>query len=665
MSQASGTAPAGARPPHRPMPAAGFWRRWGVVMVLAGGMFVCSYVVRDTIFPLYSGNKDEPVYVLQARTLAEGHLSLPQYGADTRFLQPWFTGPKGGHLIFVFPPGWPAALAAAELLFGSLQVALALVTAATVLAMYVFARVVTRDQRTAVVAAALIAASPILIVQSGLFLSYTYTLALALFSGAALLHGVRTSRSTLLALAGALLGVVFATRPFDTGLWALPFALYLAWVLRSEPRRLIWVLIWTAAGFVPLGAATLAFNAHVTGDVFQFPITAVDPLNRFGFGTRQLMPTSPLQRFTISSALDASGKNLRSLPPWMVGWFGGLALAVAGVVIRRRNATTWLLVGVAVTFGVGYLSYWGITLMAQGADGIGPQYYIPFFAPICILGAVALVRLWDRHRIAAAALGMVLLAVTVPFVANKLHVNTTFNEAAHYRAYDVALHRRPLHHALVFVPPSHGPYLLTNLSFAMNDAKLTGSSVYATDLGAQDIELITRQVDRAPYRFVRQLEPGDQILHPSVRLQRVGVVSGRGVRVSEHVTNPGTHPVVVASFDPGTGIQTRVLDTHSANGHSDITSWLITPAALRAGVGTFTISTGFGTEPALGPTADLWEQRFAYRVRLDPDGGPHLDVLIPGDGQHRFLTPHATVWVPSDTRNVLDVTVAVTARTGH
>jgi hypothetical protein len=664
MNQASGTAPAEPRPPGRPRRAARFCQRWAVVLLLGGGVFVCSYVVRDTIFPLYSGNKDEPVYVLQARTLAEGHLSLPQYGADTKFFQPWFTGPLGGHLIFVFPPGWPAALAAAELLFGSFQVALALVTTATVIAMYVFARVVTRDQRTAVVAAALIAASPILIVQSGLFLSYTYTLALALFFGAALLHGVRTSRPTLLALAGVLLGLVFATRPFDAGLWALPFTLYLAWVLRSEPRRLIRVLTWTAAGFVPLGAAMLAFNAHVTGDMFQFPITAVDPLNQFGFGARQLMPTSPLQHFTISSALHASGQNLRSLPAWTVGWFGGLALAVAGAVLRRRDATTWLLVGVTATFGVGYLLYWGITLMAQGASGIGPQYYIPFFAPICILGAVTLVQLWGRHRVAAAALGVVLVVVTVPFTVNKLHDNQTFNEAL-YRAYDVALRRRPLHHSLVFVPPSQDPYLLTNLSFAMNDARLTGSSVYATDLGAQDIELITRKADRTPYRFFRQLEPGDQILHPSVRLQRVGVASGPSVRVSEHVTNPGTHPVVVASFDPGTGIQTRVLDTHSASGHSDITSWIITPAALRTGVGTFTIGIGFGTEAALGPTADLWEQRFAYRVRLDPSGGPHLDVLIPGDGFRRFIAPHTTVWVPSDTRHVLDVTVAVTAPAGH
>ncbi len=36
-------------------------RRHWLVLVVALAAFVCSLVVRDTVFPLYSGNKDEPV----------------------------------------------------------------------------------------------------------------------------------------------------------------------------------------------------------------------------------------------------------------------------------------------------------------------------------------------------------------------------------------------------------------------------------------------------------------------------------------------------------------------------------------------------------------------------------------------------------------------------
>lgn len=649
--------------PARPGAVTTSWRAWTIVLALAAGAFVCSYVVRDTIFPLYSGNKDEPVYVLQARTMASGHLSLPQYGADTRFLQPWFTGPRGGRLIFVFPPGWPAALAATDVVFGSTQVALALTSAATVIAMYLFALVLLRDQRIAVVAAALIAASPILIVQSGLYLSYTYTLALALFFGAALLHGVRAHRRWMLVAAGGLLGLVFATRPFDAGLWAVPFALYLVWELAREPRRLATVLAWTVAGFVPLGLATLAFNAHITGSALQFPITAVDPLNKFGFGTRQLMPHSALQHFTISSALKASWQNLRSLPTWTVGWFAGLALAVVGTFQRRRDATTWLLVGIAVSFGVGYLFYWGITLMAQGADGIGPQYYLPFFAPICILGAATLLWLWDRHRRTSAVLGVALLAVTVPFLVHKLHSNQTLTQAL-YRDYDTALGQRPLGHALVFVPPFRDPYLLTNLSFAMNDAQLTNTPLYASDLGAPDIQLVARGGGRTAYRLVRQLEPGDQILHPSVRVVRLRLVSGPAVRITERITNPSAFPIVAAFFESGTGTQTRVLDTQSSRGRTETTSWLATPAALRRGIGTLTIGVSFGPDSSLGPTADLWRQQLPYETLPAPGDAERVAVLTPGAGSHRFVTPHGGVWVPSDTRPALDLSVARSPQSG-
>ena len=55
----------------------------------------------------------------------------------------------------------------------------------------------------ALIASAMLALSPIFIMQSGLFLSYLYTLCLGFLFGFAVLRGARVKSRGLLALAGA------------------------------------------------------------------------------------------------------------------------------------------------------------------------------------------------------------------------------------------------------------------------------------------------------------------------------------------------------------------------------------------------------------------------------------------------------------------------------
>jgi len=48
---------------------------------------VAAVALHESLFTLYSVNRDEPVYVLQARALADGRLWLPVY-PDLAFFQP-------------------------------------------------------------------------------------------------------------------------------------------------------------------------------------------------------------------------------------------------------------------------------------------------------------------------------------------------------------------------------------------------------------------------------------------------------------------------------------------------------------------------------------------------------------------------------------------------
>jgi Dolichyl-phosphate-mannose-protein mannosyltransferase len=636
-------------------------RRHWLVLIVALAAFVCSLVVRDSVFPLSSGNKDEPVYIMQAKTLVDGHLTLPTEGRETKFVRPWLTGIRDGRIFFAFPAGWPAFLAVSQLLFGTMRIGLALLCAATVIALYLFALEITRERRMALIASAMLALSPIFIMQSGLFLSYLYTLCLGFLFGFAVLRGARVGSKGLLALAGALLGVIFLTRPFDAGLWAVPFGVYFIAIHRRQWRDLLPIIGWTAVGFAPLFAITVGYNIVVTGKPLLFPITAAESLNKFGFGLRRLAPTAKPLDYQPSTAFDAALHNFSALPGWILGSWAGIALALGGLVLRRRAATTWLLVGIAVVFPLGYLYYWGLVLMGDGAKSIGPQYYIPMFAPLTILGAATLVWIWNQRKLVAAAVGVIALAISVPILTQKIDDNQNFTEG--YQQWKHALDVAHLQHALVFVPHAKDPFLLTDLSFAMNRPDLGGPVLYAVDLDAQNVTMAAAHPERTPYLLDRKLQPGEDVVHATVKLQRLSLERGRAFLVHERITNPGPDKVVVAYIDAGRGIESRVLDTASSKGKTYSFDWIVNsdPSAPnsstvtpRNGLGTVAVGVAFGPSGQVDARADRWERRFS--TRTDTQG---LEVLAPGVPYHRLIFPKVTVWATASVDPALRTDTAV------
>src|SRR4029079_16583436 len=212
------------------------WLRsnWVLLVLMAIGA-ATAVAVRHGVFPFFSADRDEPVYVLQAKALLHGHLTLPRY-PDLEFFQPWLTGVRGDKVFFEFPPGYAVVIAVSLLFTGSVVPALAAVAATAVLAIYHLAREASGRRDVALVAAAMMIASPMVLIQSGVFLSYLFTLCLGLFAGWALLRGTRTGRTRALALGGLFLGGIFLTRPFDALLWGIPFGLYVVVVTAMQRR---------------------------------------------------------------------------------------------------------------------------------------------------------------------------------------------------------------------------------------------------------------------------------------------------------------------------------------------------------------------------------------------------------------------------------------------
>src|SRR5262249_62034166 len=117
-----------------------------------------------------------------------------------------------------------------------------------------------------------------------------------------------------------------------------------------------------------------------------------------------------------------------------------------------------------------------------------PIYYIPLFAPLCILIATVIVAAARRSPGAATALVVVLAAITVPFAVNRVALNhriSTYQEP--WKAARAKVHAGDL----VFVHDTYG-YLMQINPYSRNDPGLQKGPLYAVEAGLPHIRLIHR-----------------------------------------------------------------------------------------------------------------------------------------------------------------------------
>ncbi|MCL9797986.1 hypothetical protein MXD58_027510, partial [Frankia sp. AgKG'84/4] len=147
------------------------WSAGWLVALLCAGSFTASLVLQATLYRYGSGDADEAAYVLQAQMLLRGELTLDAATWEP-FARPWLTGEHDGRLFTKYLPGWPALLAASQALFATMAVAPALVGAGWVAGTYRLARELFDDAPTGVLAAALVALSPLVWLHTALPLAY-------------------------------------------------------------------------------------------------------------------------------------------------------------------------------------------------------------------------------------------------------------------------------------------------------------------------------------------------------------------------------------------------------------------------------------------------------------------------------------------------------------
>ena len=511
--------------------------------------------------------QDEQAYWLQAHTLALGHLATPALFPRAAFTM-WFVEDRWAR-FGIFPPGWPAVLAAGVLLRVPywvnplLHAATTAVVASTV-GELADARWGHRDgsDRLRVLAAVVYGFSPQALLLAASLMSHTLvalTASLVLFAAARELQG--RGSAPLALLAGAALGVAALTRPLCACAigGAASAALAVSWRRSGGAGHLRRALA-AALPFAAAIALLFAYNRELTGHATRFPQTAyfdehlppVDlPSFQYHPGCNELGigPGHGCQNImaggahSLANALSNSGDNLFA---WLLLAGGGpLVFVAAAFAVRRawgtRDAAPVAVLGLPAALVVAlYALYW------YSGTCYGARFYHAALPGLVALGAFGAGDLRPaRARGAFVVAWLAWNAVALVAGARELAHDYWGTDARFRRLQDawdgppalvmVAFSREPapvdppFWTTRVFGPGDWRPYQRVGAALGLNAPALDGSVVFAKFHPALVGDLARRFPDRRLWLYVEtpdasrdRLAPyaADPARHPDRRSRR-------------------------------------------------------------------------------------------------------------------------------------------------
>jgi hypothetical protein len=546
--------------------------------------------------------------------------------------------------------------------------------AGAVAAFALFALELSRDRRTALIAAALLSASPIFVLQNATFLAYTPTFAVAFGALGLLLRAMRTGHRWLAATSGLLAGILLFNRPYDALLFLLPPAVVFLW--NGERRRqLTQQLGALALGAAPPVVLLVAYNQAVMGSPSRFAYT-VHPSDAIGFGQRSSFVSEKAGpgAFKVSDAWWALQQQLGQVPRFVLGGFVVVALAGLGLAVWRLSWRSALCLSLIVAFPAGYFFWWTTWNTANYGlhQMLGPAYYLPSIGGLLVLAALGLDRLIDRHvllGVSAVAAMAVSTAVVVGDIVDDNRGVTRVND-------EVAAQLDLEGKRLVFSAMTDADYPYVRF---FNQADLSGEALYARDLDAADLDLIDREADRTPYRLWVERNPDGlfEVAHARVaQLELRPVGDGLEVVVTFHGPKEGdvfayatvdppddgigdhdpTEPESIEPIDALVEGIDECADTCEAR-------WLLTADEVSSADGRLLLDAedgeilrfGFGVGDADEPQfAERWELRlpFGTTERTGPT------VVWPPQQWRRYTFPNAVAaWTEEDLTQTMEMSL--------
>jgi len=400
-----------------------------VIWVLAGLVTVAAAVLAVASYQRHPHVPDEVVYVLHARYLAAGHLTLPLPPVPEAFNVDLMTY-EATRWFSPVPPGWPFILAIGAF-FGVPWLVNPVLGGLNILLAHTVLREI-YPPRVARLATLLLAASPWHLFMAMNLMTHTATLAAALLAAACVARLRRDPRLRWALLGGFGIGVVGLIRPLEGIVVALLLGF---WSLGARGVR--WRLAPSAtltAATIATGALVFPYNAHLTGSPRTFPIMAYTDAtygpgtNALGFGANRGLGWPGLDPLPGHGPLDAAinaNMNAFQVNTELLGWATGSLLPILLLLLLGRlGRPDWqMLLVIAAVAGVHTFYYF------SGGPDFGARYWYLIIVPCVVLaargietlGSGAVVR-HDRTMSGVLTLVVVTLVCFVPWRAvDKYH----------------------------------------------------------------------------------------------------------------------------------------------------------------------------------------------------------------------------------------------------
>ncbi|MEO8697191.1 MAG: hypothetical protein ABI658_27030 [Acidimicrobiales bacterium] len=513
-------------------------------IVLAVAAFAISLTSAHALLPYGTGNNDSAVYRFQADMFRQGMVTLPADLPDA--FRPWMSGLQNGRRIMVFPPGWPALMAAGSRLTGSYAVTQAVLMAALALAAFWLVREFTANRRAALIGAGAFVLSPFFVIHSGAYLSYLPALLFEMVALASIRRALTTCRVGFTAVAGAAAGALFAMRPYDAAITSALCVAVAIWHLRASWRLLGRHVVGAIAGGALPMVATLFYNAYVTGSALRFPIDAAGGDNRLGFGPRHIAVDTPIVQVTAGRMASATLRNLSELPRWLPGGYVALPFIFLGAVLlwRRDRATALLLGSLAFAVPGAYAIYWGTMLVAGGRHYLGPFYYGELWVPATVFFGLA------GDRVATQLRGTALVGAGV-VVGSALALWAPVRHYVHYQhGVDrevAAVAQAPADSVVVLPAHFDGPWILHPRSHFANDPRLHNQVLFAAHSGNRLITDLDYVGGRRRFALRLRVDAGGDILKPTPYLTELDQIEAPTLLFEQRFDTPKSYEAYAAT----------------------------------------------------------------------------------------------------------------------
>ena len=313
--------------------------------------------------------------------------------------------------------------------------------------------------------------------------------------------------------------------------------------------------------------------------------------------------------------------------------FAPVVLLLVGVAVwsRRRDVRVWLLVAMFAVVVVGYFFWWGVSnsYHFQLDRSLGPFYYYPVLAPLCVLAAWGAVLLRRSRALGAA---IVIAGLAWAAVASTSVVRAARHDGE-TRTTEVDALRVPARSLVVDAPLfPNDPYLRV-----ATDATLRRPNLVAVDVPDRRLELLDRFPDRTAY-LVLAFHRLRRLPRPGAAAARRPAASCAATRSSRACTS-ASRPDAPGACTCGSATPRRSGRARAAATSTRRCGWLRPRSRPRGASTEIAVGVAVG-EPGGAAPDSLAGNWFECRTEARSTAVGSVEVLQLCDGRHHYLFPN-------------------------